>query len=143
MSKLCSILLVDDNPDDNFINTRIIKKSELIDPASVIVKENGLEAYQFLVEDFKKNKETYDSLFPPSLILLDINMPKMNGFAFLDKLTNYEDNSLINSVLILMLTSSVAENDRKQAGKYSIVKDYLIKPLTTEKIQEIHDKYLT
>lgn len=117
-----SILLIDDDYITNFVNSKLILKNALCD--SVTIKNSATDALSFL---YDKNE--------PSLIVLDINMPKMNGFGFLAEYYKYGFNK--NNTNIVMLTSSVLESDKVNAKKYDKVVHFLIKPLTKESLLEL------
>jgi len=68
------------------------------------------------------------------LLLLDINMPVMNGWAFLDAL---EARPLPAEISVVLVTSSVDESDRRKALSYRMVNGFLIKPLSAEQISEL------
>jgi response regulator of citrate/malate metabolism len=122
-------MLVDDNPHDNFFHERAIRK---IDHDSVIItRDSGIDALEYLIA--KTDPHT-------DLIFLDINMPGMNGWEFL-KQYNLLDDELKSRAIVIMLSTSDHPNDMANAKKWSFVADYIIKPLTTEKMQEIVDKY--
>ena len=72
----------------------------------------------------------------PGLIFLDINMPEMNGFDFLDSFKTLSDN-IKSHCNIIMLTSSMDENDYKRSYESTFVKGYIIKPLNEEKINRL------
>jgi CheY-like chemotaxis protein len=126
------IMLVDDNPDDNFFHERVIKINNTAD--HVIAKQTGMEALEYL-----KSKETNDSAHP-DLIFLDINMPGMNGWEFL-KEYNKLDEKFKSKVIVIMLTTSGNPDDEKRAKALNMPSDFKIKPLTPEMLDEIMDKY--
>jgi len=130
--KLTCVMLVDDDKNDNFIHEREIKKASAI--TDVITKNSGKNALDYL----KSKKEDKDLL--PDLIFLDINMPCMNGWEFLDEFSLL-DKELQDEVIIVMLTSSNHEIDLEKFKEWSIVSDYLIKPLTKDKFEDIVKKY--
>lgn len=130
-------MLVDDNPADNFIHTRQILDMGLVpDNEAVFIKENGRAALEFF-QNFDENKRLYNDRYPPKLVLLDINMPLMNGFEFLDQYEQLAKDPRYDSVVILMLTSSDNPTDKKRAAEYSCLKGYLTKPITQEKLREV------
>lgn len=130
--KLNCIMLVDDNPDDNFFHEREIKKDHLA--AEVVVKNSGMEALEYL-----RSKEDISRL-PPDLIFLDINMPGMNGWEFLEEYSKL-DNKFQSDVLIIMLTTSDNPDDEERSRAWRNISDYITKPLTKEKMKLIVNKY--
>ena len=130
-------MLVDDSKDDNFIHQRVLVKSELVANENIFIKENGEEAYDFLVDT--QNTEKYQGIFPPQLILLDISMPCMDGFEFLEEYQKVKEQ--FDLVVIVMLTTSINSQDKERAKKFSQVVGYVEKPLTKEKIYDIHEQY--
>lgn len=121
MSK--SILLVDDDHIANFVNSKMILKNGICD--SVASKICGREALSYL----------YDDNNVPSLIILDVNMPQMTGFDFLDQYYSYGFNK--NNTSIMMLSSSFLDQDKTTAKKYDKVVQFLTKPLNEQTLQEI------
>ena len=77
----------------------------------------------------------------PENILLDIRMPFMNGFDFLEKLKNFPE-AAIRKVKVFMMTSSLDERDFIKARTYPFVYNYFTKPLTIEMIEEIENTTL-
>ena len=127
MRKIKSILLVDDDYITNYVNKRLIVKSELCE--DVFIANNGAEALNFL----KKNSEW------PDLIFLDINMPVMDGFEFLQKYRALE-RSEKEKTIIVMLTTSTNSNDMDKVINLGN-NDFLNKPLTKEQLCKVHNKY--
>jgi CheY-like chemotaxis protein len=125
-------MLVDDNPDDNFFHEREIKKDHLA--AEVVVKNSGMEALEYL-----RSKEDITRL-PPDLIFLDINMPGMNGWEFLEEYSKL-DNKFQSDVLIIMLTTSDNPDDEERSRAWGNISDCITKPLTKEKMKVIVNKY--
>jgi CheY-like chemotaxis protein len=130
--KLQCIMLIDDNPDDNFFHERVLKKSNLVN--MVIAKRSGIDALDFL-----KFKNPHQELHP-ELIFLDINMPGMNGWEFLQEYRKLEK-ELQSQVIIIMLTTSDNPQDIESAKASEIVTDFKTKPLTKEMLMEIIDKH--
>ena len=126
-------MLVDDCDDDNFFHEREIKKHNR--GIIVIVKNTGSEALEYL----KSNENRKDS--HPELIFLDINMPYMNGWDFLQEYSQL-DKEIQSKALIIMLSTSENPEDKIKAKAWSFVYDYITKPLTKEKLEDIIEKYL-
>lgn len=130
--KLNSILLVDDDDAAIFLHKAVI---EIVDCADkIVVAENGEEAIKLLTE-----KVDGDYL-QPSLILLDINMPRMNGWEFLEiykRLTLQQKARIV----IIMLTTSLNPSDREKALNLSDVSGFMNKPITIESLKELLKSY--
>lgn len=123
--KLNSILLIDDDPDDNYYHQIIINKMNIVNNIDVVI--NGIEAIEYL-----KN----DNRIPPDLIFLDLNMPRMNGWEFLEKY-KYLGTAQKAKVLIVILTTSASADDIKRAKEIPEVTGFETKPLSTELLAEI------
>jgi len=128
-----SILVVDDNASDRLLAKFAIEDSGLTE--KIYFSNDGKEALDF-IEDYDNNKAAGQQEYPPTLILLDINMPGMNGFEFLDSYNKYNEDERYNSVVILMLTSSHSEDDKAKASQYKSVKGFLTKPVDEDNLRE-------
>ena len=99
---------------------------------------NGLMAFEYLTSTGKyKNKGRFPK---PGLILLDINMPRMNGWEFLDAYSKLDENQK-GKIVIAMLTSSNNIDDVNLAKQNYGVPEYIYKPLTLTKIEGVIYKY--
>jgi CheY-like chemotaxis protein len=130
--KLKCIMLVDDNPNDNFFHERVIRKCNAADV--VVVKQTGAGALEYL-----RSRERGDDLHP-NLIFLDINMPAMNGWEFLGEYERLDEKSRSHAVVV-MLTTSDNPDDRARADAKGVALDFKTKPLTREMLEEIIGKY--
>ena len=128
MKQLDKILLIEDDDTVNFYNEFILK--ELGATKEVVITTNGKEGIDYLLSC----KDTDTAL--PQLIFLDINMPVMNGFEFLEAL---ESNGLTGSTIIVMLTTSLHPADLDRASKHPSISDYVYKPLMRERLSQILD----
>jgi len=124
-----SILLVDDDEINNFISIKLIKKA--ISNANITACLNGRFAIDELTRIQKADPEAL-----PDFILLDINMPIMNGWEFLDEYKRLNIDPLGKSK-IYIISSSVFSNDISKARSYPLVKNFVSKPLSVEKIVEM------
>ncbi len=127
--KLDCILLVDDDPDDNFFHQIIINEMNIVQ--SIEIAKNGIEALTYLKKEDQK---------PPDIIFLDLNMPKMNGWEFLEHYKDL-DKSQKPKVLIIILTTSANPEHMKKAKEIQDVTGYKTKPLTKEMLSEILKQY--
>ena len=125
-------MLVDDNPDDNFYHERVIKKSDAAD--IVVAKQTAMAALDYL-KSKKDNSDTH-----PNLIFLDINMPGMNGWEFLEEYYKL-DKQFQSRAIVVMLTTSDNPDDKTKAKLFNGVSDFKTKPLTKEMLEDISDKY--
>lgn len=119
---MSTILLVDDDEHFQYSMRRACKKVPEI--TNFYTANNGQEAVDFLLKRILGGERI------PDFILLDINMPGMNGFEFLDcyKTLKAEHKDALNTIILTMLTSSAHEKDRERAMASGIVQNYLIKP---------------
>lgn len=130
--KLNKILLIDDSKADNFIHSRVIRKAEVTD--EIIVKYGAKQALDYLTTSIEGEYPN------PEMIFLDINMPGMTGWDFLQEYNKLEDDQK-RGVIVCMLTTSYAEKDKKIAEKFNAIRDYSNKPLTQEKLMGLVKKH--
>ena len=129
MAAISCVLLVDDDDTTNFLNQTLLRRLAVSDV--VLVAGNGQEALDLL----RAHCELPTSPTCPALILLDINMPRLNGIEFLRAYAQRpaRENP---TVVIIMLTTSLNLKDVEQMQGLPIA-GYLTKPLTTEKIKQV------
>jgi CheY-like chemotaxis protein len=129
--KLNSILLIDDDDVAHFYNSRIIKQLDITE--HIHTELNGEEALRYLA------KRHSGDFINPDLIFIDVNMPIMNGFEFLE---NYEKLDLPHGKpTLVMLSSSEHEADRSRAASFTCLSGYYAKPLSKDALAEIMERY--
>lgn len=130
------VLLVDDNENDNFIHKRVIKKNGRVE--NVRVASDGLKALDYLqnLNDYKDPEENPR----PNIIFLDINMPKMNGFEFLQAYKELEEGQKAE-ICIVMLTTSLNPDDLQKTLQIGEAQKFQHKPMTHEILNEVIDSY--
>ena len=122
------ILLIDDDDINNFLSREII--GMYMPLAKIDSFTNPEEALEYIREKLKLQQSL------PDIILLDINMPLMDGWEFLKAIDNLEQRNLFNTTVYLY-TSSVYHEDKLKAKNYSVVKKLFTKPLSAEAIEEM------
>ena len=135
--KLNCVLLIDDNDSDNFLHKKVIEKSGFADHIEVAI--NGKEALDFLTDTGKHAKQGHANT-PPELIFLDINMPVMDGWEFLDEYQKLDDFQK-GKIVIVMLTTSLNPADKVKAEQQINSGCFQYKPLTIAMLTEIIEKW--
>ncbi|MFT2008125.1 response regulator [Pontibacter sp. 13R65] len=135
MNKLNCVLLVDDDEATNFINTMVIKRAGIAE--ELLIARNGKEAIELIKQ--RGNEVAVMRAPIPRLILLDINMPVMDGFGFLQL---YKELELPEkeSVVIAVLTTSLNPKD-EELVRSAGVRDFLNKPLTAKVLEELLSRH--
>lgn len=128
VKKLSCIMLVDDDHDDNVYHQLIIKRMDIAE--STVVVNDGFEALAYL----KKQDRI------PELIFLDINMPKMNGWEFLEEYKNLDASQKAKTVIMMLSTTSSPE-EIKKAKEIEEVTGFRTKPLSPAMLTEIIQQY--
>jgi CheY-like chemotaxis protein len=128
------VMLLDDDEVNNFICSSIIQKC--IPESRVISFLNGKQGLDYLESLLGKNDYNL-----PDLIFLDINMPVMNGWEFLDRYKKIA-NRFSKKIVLMMLTASVSDKDVSKAKTYDIVDDYITKPLKQDELTKVREDIL-
>jgi CheY-like chemotaxis protein len=118
------VMVIDDEKFDQMLYERILKRSALVGQITSFLYAD--EALQYLL---RRDRPQVDVIF------LDINMPRMNGFEFLDAATQKIGPDFA-SLCIVMLTTSISPEDRVRALEFAPVRGFMNKPLTLEKVAE-------
>lgn len=128
MEKVQRLTIIDDNELFVFLTKKIIALSEVVDDVSVF--DNGLDALEF----FKTNIDNPAEL--PEIVFLDLSMPIMDGWQFLERYVDLPKEKT-QKVKIYIITSSISPDDIERAHSINAVTEFLVKPLTKEKIREL------
>jgi len=134
MKKINCVLLVDDSLSTNVYNKKLIEKTGVVDTINIVV--NGLEAL-----DYVNNTGSYKDAKRANIIFLDINMPKMDGFEFLEKYSKLPLRKRADMVVVFLTTSNWTK-DKMKAIDNDLVYDFLEKPLKKEDLKKVCDFYL-
>ena len=127
-----TVMIIDDNEIDNFINEKMIKSCCFSENVYTNTGANS-------ALDFFKNLsilQTLPSELIPSYIFLDINMPILDGFHFLEEFENLPY-GFIKNIKIVMLTTSLNPSDVEKTKRYKSVVGYLYKPLIQEDLDKL------
>ena len=123
-----NILLIDDDPVTNLVNKKIIERH--FDFKTIVFTDAVLA-----LEELKKWL-IINTRSLPKIIFLDIDMPEMNGWEFLDELHKLPAN-YVQQCRVIVLTSSIDSEDIEKSKSYQAVLDFISKPLTTDKLRSI------
>lgn len=132
MTKIKSILIIDDNEIDIYIHQKIIEASGLVERVQSF--KNAIDALNYfkLIEE----KNAYYRLFAPQIILLDLNMPIMDGFQFLNEFDKFKIFKQ-KPIDIFLLSSSTNPMDIENANNNKSCNGVVSKPLNNEKLIKI------
>ena len=128
MKTINNMTLIDDDEVFVFLTKKAIERTHLVELIRVF--SNGLDAIDFL----REHRDNVDAL--PEIILLDLSMPIMDGWQFLDQFSKLAP-KIDKKIIIYLCSSSISPNDIQLAKKNSLVTDYVIKPITKEKLIEL------
>ena len=113
--------------DDDKLTVKLM--SILISKSKFCEEIHSFNNAQFAIDKLKENWNENDIL--PDAILLDLNMPVMDGWQFLDEFIHLP---IKKEISIFIMTSSIDPADIEMAKKYSVIKDYIMKPITANKL---------
>ncbi|NQZ75652.1 MAG: response regulator [Ekhidna sp.] len=125
MSENVHILLIDDDPTVNFLNRVFIEKSDLGAKTTVITFA----------------KDALDQIgkgtLQPAIILLDLNMPKMDGWQFVEQFQKLPSDKQQSKIIIL--SSTINPSDKEKANQIPEIVDFISKPLTLKKVEQLRE----
>jgi CheY-like chemotaxis protein len=118
-----SVLIIDDSEIERYILSHQLKK---IGVSEIMQQTNGTSGLEFL-KNHLQNLQQYGANFPPAIIILDVNMPIMDGFEFLQKFAELKTQVDLDICKILMYSGSDDPQEKARALQYDFVKGFLIK----------------
>lgn len=133
MKKINNFCIIDDDEIHKFTTSFMLKKTNLVN--NIILFSNGLEAINF----FKDEIINIDNI--PEIVFLDVNMPVMDGWEFLEEYQLIKP-MLPKTVVIYMISSSVDERDVLKAKSISSLSGFLVKPILSQNILQIIEEIL-
>lgn len=126
MNKFNVVCVIDDDPAFTFLAKEVMEAVNFY--TDLLVYDNGQKAVLGLTEIIESGKTI------PDLVLLDLRMPVMDGWDFLD---DYSDALIEKNIPVFIISSSINPADYKKANQYKCVSDYIVKPITEENLLEI------
>lgn len=127
-----TVVVIDDSEADRYLVGRALARTHL--DVRLVEFSSAVEALR-VFSDEAIFSEKIGPTPPAVLVLLDINMPRMNGFEFLEQLKSHA--SPDQCFVVMMFTSSNRSGEREKADTFDVVADYIVKPITTEKFLEV------
>ncbi len=128
MKTINTIYLIDDDGIFQYLTCKVIEDTKLVE--QICLFENGHTAIETIRDKIEKKAVL------PEIILLDLSMPIMDGWDFLDELRLIRP--LIDSeIIIYIVSSTISPKDIQRVNSYSEVKDYVIKPITRQKFSDL------
>lgn len=118
------VIVIDDDPINNMICEKMVQHAEFAEQVESYL--SALDALAWV----KQSQESTSDIF----ILLDINLPLMNGWEFLEQLQQLKDNYQSIDFSIYIHSSSVSVDDQQKATDHPLVKGFILKPLTLDKL---------
>ena len=130
---LDKILCVDDDPITLMLCKKVVERVEFA--KEIITAKNGEEAIQYFDNLFEERKVN-DSIVYPELVLLDLNMPVMDGWEFLESYMRKKYDSVFVSTRFIVLSSSIDPYDINRSKTYPVI-GFLSKPITKEMLENL------
>lgn len=131
-----TVLCIDDDPITLMLCKMVITKASF--SKEIATAKNGEEALKYF-NTLNQTNSDYELKKYPQLIFLDLNMPVMGGWDFLDSFSTAEYSDF-NETKVIILSSTIDPEDLEKSKKYSMVIDFLSKPISKEMLEYLKDK---
>lgn len=139
MTQSLTIAIIDDSETDRYICKRLLANSSL--DINFLEFEDGPPAEKYITEE---GPSGLVEPFPPHLLLVDINMPLMDGYSLVERISPFLNNADFSTVIVMMMSSSSRRQDIERAMAIPLVTDYIVKgALTAEEFQNKIESCLT
>jgi len=135
-----AVIVVDDSESDRYLARRAISRANVA--ARVVELDDGEDLLP-LIDDPDRAVQEFGEPPPPVLILLDINMPSMNGFEVLRELQarTGEGQARYDWFVVMMFSSSNHQQDRERSLCYPFVRDFLVKPIDVSTLKQVVERH--
>lgn len=134
---LDKILCVDDDPITLMLCRKVVEKVEFA--KEIIIANNGEEAILYFDNLFEDRKNNNDIIYP-KLVLLDLNMPVMDGWEFLESYISKDYHNIFDSTRFIVLSSSIDPYDINRSKTYPII-GFLSKPVTKDMLENLKPQF--
>lgn len=134
---LDKILCVDDDPITLMLCRKVVEKVEFA--KEIITVNNGEEAIEYFDKLFEERKTNTDMVYP-KLVLLDLNMPVMDGWEFLESYITKDYQNVFDSTRFIVLSSSIDPYDINRSKTYPVI-GFLSKPVTKEMLEDLKSQF--
>lgn len=134
MSSTYTVMIVDDNSEDRYILKRYLEKTEL--PLVLLEVSSGMDGIELLTTPVVQLEKEYPGISAPVTLFLDINMPLMNGWEFVEELELQSMKVELRPTVVLMYSTSADKYDKDKATQYKTVSNYIVKGESTPEMLE-------
>ena len=134
---LDKILCVDDDPITLMLCRKVVEKVDFA--REIITVNNGEEAIQYFDALFEERKNNSDIVYP-KLVLLDLNMPVMDGWEFLETYITKDYQNVFDSTRFIVLSSSIDPYDINRSKTYPVI-GFLSKPVTKDMLENLKSQF--
>lgn len=122
------LTFIDDDTVFQFTAKILLKKK--FNLTNILLFNNGKEAFDYI----ETNKSNQNIL--PEIVFVDINMPVMNGWEFIERITPYS-NSLLKGIEVYLVSSSIDQRDINKSKEYELIKEFISKPLSMSTFEKL------